>query len=68
MIIKIIINLFRLHKFTIVLMPKRKKNIVINYICIIKPHGKKSIKEPLGLEVTSWNKKEHSDVKIELKS
>ena len=49
-------------------MPKRKKNIVINYICIIKPHGKKSIKEPLGLEVTSWNKKEHSDVKRELKS
>ena len=34
-IIIIIINLFRLHKFTMVLMPRRKKNkynIVINYI------------------------------------
>ena len=53
-----------------VLVPKRKKKkyIVINYIYIIKLHGKKSIKEPLGLEVTSWNKKKHSDVKIELKS
>ena len=31
-------NLFRLHKFTMVLMPKKKNkyNIVINYIYIIK--------------------------------
>ena len=35
----IIINLFRLHKLTMVLMLKRKKNknIVMNYIYIIKP-------------------------------
>ena len=37
MIIIIITNLFRLHKFTIVPMPKKKKyNIVINYIYITK--------------------------------
>ena len=34
-------NLFRLHKFTMVLMPKRKK-IVINYIYIIKTARKKN--------------------------
>ena len=67
MMITIIINLFRFHKFTMVLMPKRKKN-VINYIYIIKPPGKKSIKEALELKLTSWNKKKRSDGKIELKS
>ena len=42
----IIINLFWLHKFTMVRMPKRKKNIVINYIYIIKPDrikGKRTV-------------------------
>ena len=36
-------------------MPKRKKNIVINYIYIIKTAREKTIKEPLELELTSWN-------------
>ena len=54
-LIIIIVNLFWLHKFTVVLMPKReKKNIVINYIHIIKTaQKKKTMKKPLELKLTS---------------
>ena len=38
-------------------MPKRKKNIVINYKYIIKTPWKKNNKKPLKLELTSCNKK-----------
>ena len=45
-------NLFRLHKFTMVLMPKRKK-IVINYIYIYKKNctKKKNNKRTAGTGV-----------------
>ena len=51
----IIVNLLWLHKFTVVRMPKReKKNIVINYIHIIKTaQKKKTMKKPLELKLTS---------------
>ena len=59
-----IINLFRLYKFTVALMHKRKYiYIVINYIYIIKLYEKKKLKEPPELQLTSWVKKKHSDGK-----
>ena len=48
-----VINSFRLHKFTMVFMPKRKKinkNIVINNIYIIKSDEIKN-KKPAGTRV-----------------
>ena len=47
-----IINLFRLYKFTVALMHKRKYiYIVINYIYIIKLYEKKNTKRTAGTTV-----------------
>ena len=69
-IIIIIINLFRLRYFTTVLMSDRKNKIKCRiYVNMFnKTARNKSNKITAGIKLTSWNKKKHSDNKIELKS